>query len=136
MNVSRTLLALTACLAVAGGCTKKIDLTINNLSEVARTVQLSTPSGTTTVGTVGPGGGRLSTVLRVETKELPAQCHLAAGAGAEQTFAVTEDSPSKWWFRITKDGKLAGPYGKHDEHVEADQTIDVTVPAGRTTILK
>lgn len=136
MNVSRTLLALTACLAVAGGCTKKIELTINNLSDTARPVQLSTPSETMTIGTVGPGGGRLSTVLKLETKDLPAQCRLAAGPGAEQTFAVTEDSPSKWWFRVTKDGKLAGPYGKYDEHVETEQTIDVTLPVKRTTVVK
>jgi hypothetical protein len=135
MNVSRTLWALTACLAVTGGCTKMIDLTINNHSEVARTVQLTTPSETSTVGAVG-AGGRLSTVLRVQTKELPAQCRLAAGAGAEQTFTVTDDSPDKWWFHITQDGKLVGPYGKHDVHTETEKTIDVTVPAGRTTILK
>ena len=135
MNVSRMLLVLTACLAVAGGCTKKVELTIYNHTDITRTVQLSTPSETTTVGAVS-AGSRLSTVLKLETKELPAQCRLAAGPGAEQSFAVTEDSPSQWWFHINKDGKLVGPYGKHDVHTETDQTMDVTLPAGRTTILK
>ena len=135
MNVSRTILALTACLAVAGGCTKKMDLTIYNHTDVTRTVQLSTPSETTTIGAVS-AGSRLSTVLRLETKDLPAQCRLAAGPGAEQTFTVTEDSPSQWWFHINKDGKLVGPYGKHDVHAESETTTDVTLPAGHTTIVK
>ena len=105
-----------------------------NHSDVARQVQLTTPEGTSTIGAVGAEGS-LRTKLVVKNSDLPAQCQLSVGAGAAQSFSVTEDSPAKWWFHVTKDGRLTGPYGKDDTHTETDKTIDVTVPAGRTTIL-
>ncbi len=126
---------LAACTVLAGGCAKKVQISVANHSEMTRTIQLSTPDETATVGAVS-AGGRLTTTLTVKNSDMPAQCRLSAGAGAQQSFTVTEDSPSKWWFHITKDGSLAGPYGKDDVHSESEQTIDVTVPAGRTTILK
>ena len=136
MKLSKTAFAgILACLVLAGGCTKKVQITVANHSEMTRTIQLSTPDETSTVGAVSPSG-RLTTTLTVKTSDLPAQCRLSAGGSAQQSFIVTEDSPSKWWFHITKNGSLAGPYGEKDVHSESEQTIDVSVPAGRTTILK
>jgi hypothetical protein len=135
MKLAKMLLGVLVCAVLVGGCTKKVNITIANHSDVTRTVQLSTPDETMTVGAVS-AGGRLATVLTVNTGDLPAQCRLSAGAGADQSFMVTEDSPSKWWFHITKDGKLAGPYGKADVHAETEKTTDIQVPVRRTTVLK
>ena len=90
---------------------------------------------TMTVGAVS-AGGKISTMLVVKAEDLPAQCSLSAGDGTQQSFMVTNDSPSKWWFHITKDGRLAGPYGKNDVQAETEQTLDATVPVGRTTTVK
>jgi hypothetical protein len=128
------LMTVLASLALATGCEKKVQLTIANHSETARALQLSTPEETSTIGSVG-AGGRLVTVLKVKDSELPAQCRLSAGAAA-QSFAVTKESPDKWWFHITKDGQVTGPYGEKDVHTETEKTMDVTTPVGRETILK
>ena len=128
------LLVLLAGVALAGGCMKKVDLTITNHGDAALALQLSTPDETMSIGSVGPGG-KLSTVLSLKKDDLPAQCRLAAGS-AEQSFMVTEDSPAKWWFRITKEGKVAGPYGKDDVHMETQETMKATIPMGQKMIVK
>lgn len=126
--------AVLASVALAAGCDKKIELTVMNHSETTRTIQLTTPEETATIGSVS-AGGRLATVLKVKDSELPAQCRISAGAAA-QSFSVTKDSPDKWWFHVTKDGQVTGPYGKNDVHSESEKTIDVTTPVERSTILK
>lgn len=136
MNIAKLLLVgLALCTVAAGGCTKEIKVTIGNHSDSARTIQLSTPDDTMTVGAVS-AGGRLSTTLKVKESDLPAQCRISAGAGAQQSFMVDKESPAKWWFHITKDGQVVGPYGKDDVHTETEKTVDVSVPVERRTILK
>jgi len=136
MNLTKMLaVSLMACAVLAGGCTKKVQVTVANHSDISRTIQLSSPDETMTVGAVS-AGGNLTTTLTVKNSDLPAQCYLSAEGGAQQSFMVTEDSPSKWWFHVTKDGKLTGPYGKEDTHAESEKTTDISVPIGRTTILK
>ncbi|HUS92443.1 MAG TPA: hypothetical protein VM695_11370 [Phycisphaerae bacterium] len=134
---TRTLLVLASLAggALAGGCTQKVDITILNHTDVSRTVQLSVPDETVTLGAVGPNG-RLSSTLAVKKSDLPASCRLSAGAGAQQSFTVTEDSPSKWWFHVTASGQLAGPYGKDDVHVETEDRGTIDVPVGRRMKLK
>jgi len=135
MTFKKTLLmAVIASAALATGCDKKIELTIMNHSESARTIQLTTPDETSTIGSVS-AGGRMATVLKLKDSDLPAQCRMSAGAAA-QSFSVTKDSPDKWWFHVTKDGQVTGPYGKDDVHSESEKTIDVTTPIERSTILK
>ena len=130
------LVALVACAAVAAGCEKKVLVTVMNHSDLARTVKLSTPDDTITMGSVGAEGGRQSMTLVVKTNEMPAQCRIAAGTGSDLGFPVTDDTPDKLWFHITKDGKLAGPYRKDDVHAETDKTIDVSEPVRRSTELR
>lgn len=136
MNATRIIAAgLLVSVLLVAGCDKKVQITVHNHTELTRTVQLSTPDETMTVGAIGPQG-RLSTTLKVKSDDLPAQCHLSAGGGARQSFMVTEDSPSKWWFHITADGTMAGPYGKDDVHTETGQDADITVPAGQRMIVR
>jgi len=124
-----SLIALAVGTAV-GGCTKKIDITILNHTDASRTIQLTGPYETETLGAVG-AHGRLSSTLAIKTSDLPASCNLSAGAGAQQSFRVTEDSPSAWWFHVTNTGRLAGPYGKHDVHVETEDGGTIEVPVKR-----
>ncbi len=118
--------SLFACVFV-GGCTKKVQITIRNHSDVSRSVQLTVPDGTMPLGSVGPKSSLTST-LKVKTDDLPAPCNLSAGGGASQSFTVTDDSPSAWWFHITGEGRMAGPYGKNDVHTETEDrgTIEAT----------
>lgn len=127
---TRTLvLTLLVSVMLLTGCTKKVQITVMNHSNVSHTLQLTVPDETMTLGSVGPGG-RLSSTLAVKTDDLPAQCRLSAEGGAAQSFVVTEDSPSKWWFHITGEGQLAGPYGKNDVHVETVEDANIVVPGG------
>lgn len=135
MKLNLLMAGLVACATLAGGCTKSVDLTIANHSEAARQVQLTTPDGTSAIGAVAADGS-MRTKLVVKNSDLPCQCQISAGAGSQQSFSVSDDSPSQWWFHVTKDGKMTGPYGKNDVHAETEKTIDVTSPAGRTTILR
>jgi len=124
------LVALLAGTVLMVGCVKKVKVTIMNHSPQPQTVQLTVPDGTMTVGTVSAGGS-LSHTLKVKTEDLPAQCNYSI-TGSSLSFTVDEDSPGRWWFHITKDGRITGPYGKKDTHVETEHkgTIKVTVPGG------
>ena len=131
MKRSNVILAvLLAGTVLMVGCVKKVKVTIMNHSSQPQTVRLTVPDGTMTVGTVSAGGS-LSHTLKVKTEDLPAQCNYSI-TGSSLSFTVDEDSPGRWWFHITKDGRITGPYGKKDTHVETEHksTIKVTVPGG------
>ena len=110
------LLVAAVCLT---GCTKTVHLTIMNHTDVSRQVQLTVPEGTMTLGSVGPEGTMTSS-MKLEKDDLPAACNLSVGAGASQSFTVTDDSPKAWWFHVTKDGRLVGPLGQYDLHTETE----------------
>ena len=112
-------IALLSAAVCAGGCTKTVKITIMNHTDVSRPVQLTVPDGTMTLGAVGPNS-RMSSSLKVKKDDLPASCNLSAGSGASQSFTVTDESPSAWWFHVTADGKLVGPLGKNDVHTETE----------------
>jgi len=134
MKISQLASVAVLSAGLAAGCTKKVEITVFNHTDVSRTLQLTVPDETTTLGAIGPNG-RLSTTLVVKTADLPASCNLSAGAGASQSFTVTEDSPSKWWFHVTRQGRLVGPYGKKDVHVETEDGGTIEVPVKRRTKL-
>jgi hypothetical protein len=121
--------------AVLAGCTKKIKVTIRNHTTSDKTVQLTVPDGTRTIGVVGKNSGMTHT-LAVKKDDLPAQCHYAAGAGASVSFEVSDDSPDIWFFHITNDGKLAGPYGKNDVHTETENRGKVELRTGTQMIVE
>jgi len=133
MNIDGRVAAalVLACVVTMVGCTKKMTVTISNHSVHPRSISVTAPDGTMPVGAVSPNG-RLTHTLAVKTEDLPAQCTYSAGAGASQSFTVSEDTKSKLWFRITKEGRLMGPYTADDVHVETEDrgTIQVTLPAG------
>lgn len=132
----RTLTLTALCVALAStGCSKKMQLTVINHTDLARPVQLTVPHETMSVGTVGPGGGRLSTTVSVKEDDLPAQANLSAGT-ATSSFVISKHSPDAWWFHITADGKLAGPYGEDDVHVEAGVDTEVNVQGGSRMIVR
>jgi hypothetical protein len=135
-RMTATIVALTVLPLLAGGCTKKLQLSIVNHTDTARTIQVSLPEETMAMGQVGPDGGRLTIKVAVKTSDLPAQLQLSAGAGASTSFMVTEDSPDKLWFHVTRQGKLAGPYEKKDVHVETEETENVDIKAGERMIVK
>jgi hypothetical protein len=131
-----TLVGLAMLAMLVGGCTKKVELTIVNHSEISRTIQVTGPEETMTLGQVGPNGGSLTATIAVKASDLPAQLHMSAGAGASTSFAVTEDSPDRWWFHITNTGTLAGPYGRKDVHVETTEEATVEVKSEPRMIVK
>jgi hypothetical protein len=120
-RIVATVVALTVLPLLVGGCYKPVELTITNKSETARTIQVTTPDGTMTVGQVSPGGGKLTQKIRVKNSDLPAQLQILAGSGASTSFMVTEASPAKLWFYISGTGAMAGPYGQKDVHVETEE---------------
>lgn len=128
MKISHLIAIVVLCAGVlVGGCTKKVQVTVMNHTDISRPVQLTVPDGTMALGSVGPNSSLTST-LKVKTDDLPAPCNLSAGGSASQSFTVTEDSPSAWWFHITSEGRMAGPYGKNDVHTETEDrgTIEAT----------
>ena len=129
------IVSVLACAAVTAGCAKKVKVTIANHSAHSRSIDLTVPDGTTRVGAVSAGGS-LTHTLKVKNDDLPAECNYSAGAGSSQSFTVTEESPDKWWFHITKDGHLIGPLTKKDVHVETEDRGEIEVEVHRKTILK
>ena len=128
------ILVVAVLVAGASGCSTKVRLTIANHSDSSRSLQLTGPEETQTIGAVS-AGGKLTHILKIKNEDLPAQCNLAAGPGSRQSFMVTEDSPKKWWFHITAEGRVAGPYGKKDVHTESHLEADVEVQADVETIV-
>ena len=123
MKTSHLVAIALLCAAVcAGGCTKTVNITVMNHTDVSRQLQLTVPDGTMTLGAIGPNS-TMSSTLKVKKDDLPASCNLSAGSGASQSFTVTDESPSAWWFDINPDGTLTGPFGKNDPRT-------VTTPQG------
>jgi len=128
-------IALLCAAVCAGGCTKTVNITVMNHSEVSRQLQLTVPDGTMTLGAVGPNS-TFSSSLKVKKDDLPAPCNLSAGSGASQSFTVTEESPSAWWFHVTADGKLVGPLGKNDVHTETEDRGTIEMRSRPKMLLK
>jgi len=136
MKISHLIaVALLCSVVLVGGCTKKVQVTVMNHTDVSRPVQLTVPDGTMVLGSVGPNSSLTST-LKVKTDDLPAPCNLSAGGGASQSFTVTEDSPSAWWFHITAEGRMAGPYGENDVHTETEDRGTIEATTGRQMLVK
>lgn len=135
-RITVAIVALAVLPMLAGGCVKKVQLTIMNHGDTARDIQVTTPEETITLGTVGPNGGKLTGVVAINASDLPAQVRLSAGAGASTSFMVTEDTADELSFHISRTGALAGPYGKKDVHVETEQDADVTVKSEGKMVVK
>lgn len=136
MKTLPTILAILAAVClIGGGCAKQVEITVANHSDMSRSIQLTVPDETMTLGTVG-AGGKLTSMLKVKNENLPAQCALSAGAGATTNFMVTANSPAKWWFHVTADGRLAGPYGKDDVHVETEDLGEVESTIRRGAVVR
>ena len=128
-------IALLSAAMCAGGCTKTVNITVMNHTDVSRQLQLTVPDGTMTLGAVGPNS-TMSSSLKVKKDHLPASCNLDAGSGASQSFVVTDESPSAWWFHVTADGKLVGPLGKNDVHTETEDRGTIEMRSRPKMLLK
>ncbi|MCJ7544002.1 MAG: hypothetical protein MUP47_05455 [Phycisphaerae bacterium] len=128
--------ALAVLPMLAGGCVKKVQLTIMNHGDTAREIQVTTPEETTTLGSVGPNEGQLTGLVAIKTSDFPAQVRLSAGGGATTSFMVTEDTADRLWFHISRSGAMAGPYGKQDVHVETEKDAEVTVKSEGKMVVK
>ena len=129
-------ISLLICAAMTVGCTKKVKVTIANHSDISRSINLTVPDGTMVVGSVG-AGSRLMHTLTVKTADLPAQCNYSAGpGGVSQSFTVTEDSPDKWWFHITAQGRMTGPYTKDDVHTETEDLGEIEVEVNTEMLVR
>jgi hypothetical protein len=135
-RILATIVVLAVLPMLVGGCVKKVELTIMNHGDTARTIQVTTPEGTVQWGQVGPNGGKLTDKLTVKNSDLPAQVRISAGGGAATSFQVTEDTADHLWFHISRSGELAGPYGKKDEHVETVQDTSVTVKSQGSMVVR
>jgi hypothetical protein len=122
-----TIVVVAVLPMLAGGCVKKVQLTIWNHGDTARTIQVTGPEGTLEWGQVGPHDGRLSEVLAVKTSDLPAQVRISAGGGAATTFQVSEDTEDHLSFHISHTGELSGPYRDKDRYVEMKKESEITV---------
>ena len=115
MKISHLIAIAVLCAGMlVGGCTKTVQITVRNHTDVSRPIQLTAPDGTMAIGSVAPKSVLTST-LAIKKDYLPAPCNISAGGSASQSFTVTDDSPSAWWFHITPEGRMTGPYGEHDE---------------------
>jgi len=127
--------SVLVCAAMAVGCTKKVNVTIYNHTTSSLGISLTVPDGTLTVGSVG-AGSRLTHTLAVKTSDLPAQCTYSAGPGSSLSFTVDEDTKSKLWFHITRSGRLTGPYGKDDVHVETEKRGKINVKVRTEPVIR
>lgn len=135
-RITVVILALAVLPMLTLGCTKKVQLTIVNHAETARDIQVTTPEETLTLGSVGPNGGSLTGMIAIKSSDLPAQVRISAGAGANASFMVTEDTADRVWFHISRTGALSGPYNKRDVHVETEQDATITVKSEGTMVVK
>lgn len=133
--MKRILLPILMAGLLVGGCSKTIDMTFVNHGSNLETVTFMAPAGTETIGTVSPSG-RLRYQAKLEGDDLPAECGLSLGHGPDLRFMVTESTPSAWWFHITGDGQLAGPYGPNDVHSETVMQAETTVRSPARTVVK
>ena len=128
-------ISMLVCVAMVAGCSKEIKVTIMNHSDQTRTLQLTVPDGTQTIGAVSPDGS-LTYKMKIKNDDLPAQCNLSAGAGSSLSFTVTDDSPGKWWFHISNSGRITGPLGEKDVHTETEETVDIEIKVDSEMIVK
>jgi hypothetical protein len=128
--------SMLVCVALMVGCSKQVTLTVFNHSATARNIQVTIPEGTRPVGSVSAGGMIIHTV-EIKNKDLPAVCNCTAGAGASQSFTIDDETRSKLWFHITKDGALAGPYDKDSVHTETgDPDVDIKLRSDPQMIVR
>lgn len=135
MTVKMIAASALVCMLMTAGCAKKVKVTIANHSRHAVMMNLTVPEGTSSIGSVSAGGA-LTHTLVVLAEDLPAQCTYSGGAGCSVSFDVTEDSPGRWWFHITGDGRLTGPYTKDDTHVETEDRGEIDIEVRRTMKIK
>ena len=136
MKTSHLIAVAVLCAGVlVGGCTKKVHISVRNHTDVSRPIQLTAPDGTMAIGSVAPKSVLTST-LAIKKDYLPAPCNISAGGGASQSFTVTEDSPSAWWFHITGEGRMAGPYGENDVHTETEDRGTIKATTGRRMLVE
>lgn len=131
-----TVAVLAALGMLAGGCTKKVTLSITNHSDMTRDIQVTTPEETLTLGQVGPNGGKITHPIRIKTEEFPAQVRLSAEGGAHVSFTVTDDTKDKLYFHISGEGAMSGPHTKDDVYVETVKDADVTVKSGGRMVVR
>jgi len=136
MKTSHLVAIALLCAAVcAGGCTKTVNITVMNHTDVSRQLQLTVPDVTMTLGAVG-ANSMISSTMKVKKDDLPAQCNLDAGSGASQSFVVTDESPSAWWFHISAAGKLVGPLREGDRYTETEDRGTIELRSGPKMQLK
>jgi hypothetical protein len=102
-------------LCVAGlaivGCGKSVDLTFVNMTSQQRDVVLTSPGGTTDVGTLAGKGSRLHVKLKLDNGDLPADVAWAAG-DQNGHFTVSKKTADKLMIPV---GSNVGPIDKNTE---------------------
>lgn len=135
MKTHTIVLGLTLAAAMAGGCSKEVEVTIRNHSAADRTLQLTVPTGTRQIGAVAPKSSFTHTI-KIKKDLLPAPCHYSAGAGASVSFEITDESPELWFFHITGDGRMVGPLREYDVHVEEEKRGEIRKTVERRMIVE
>jgi hypothetical protein len=97
--------SLVMLAAMTVGCDKKVQITFTNQTAQPRNVQLTTPYGTTVVGTVSPGHGKLRADVKIKQADLPAQLTWQAGE-LNGSFAITKHSQGRYHISIIQTMQL------------------------------
>ncbi len=129
------LTVLLTAMAVTAGCSKEVTSTIINHTDNSLPVRLTLPQGTQSIGTVGADSS-LKHKFKISGDDLPARCSYSAGAGLSTPFTVTEDSPDKVWFHISKTGQFVGPMTKDDTYVHDEQTGEIRIKSSGGTVIE
>ncbi len=129
------LAAVLTALVVVAGCSKEVTSTIRNHTDNAMLVKLTVPEGTRTIGKVGADSS-MSHKFKIKNEYLPARCTYMAGVGLSSSFTVTEDSPDKVWFHISKNGQIVGPMTEKDTFVHEEKTGEIRLKRSGGTVIE
>ena len=128
-------MVLVLCAMTAAGCQKKVQITFFNHTNSVLPVKVTTPEhGTVPVGSIAGNGSQIRYTVRIKTDLLPAQCACAMGL-ASKTFTITEDTPDRLWFHLTRKG-LAGPVDEGTTLIDAEKIIDVKTTIRTDTVVE
>ena len=117
--------------AMVAGCKKEYELTFVNHKTQAVQVDLSTPEGPQSLGTLAPYASRTAT-LKIDEDELPAVCTYTAG-DEKKDFTLTKSMRTDQWIHIGTD---QGPIDKNVKVNRKRENEVKNVPIQQGTVVE
>jgi hypothetical protein len=117
--------------AMLAGCKKEYELTFVNHKAEAVQVDLTTPEGPQSLGTLAPHDS-VKTTLKLDEDELPADCTYTAG-DEKKPFQLTKDMRTQQWIHIGTD---QGPIDKKVKVIRKRETEVKDKPVDQGTVVE